>query len=110
MPADIQGFLNSYDSSAQIINDIHVFSTAWYSNRCPLVTRLPRQPALADKFDIVNRFYRARTATLSGAFTASTGSTTITVTDSSPFLAGDVLEVLDTAGSATERVEVQAVA
>ncbi|MEO6810624.1 MAG: DUF5309 family protein [Isosphaeraceae bacterium] len=106
MAVDIQGILNPFDSSAQIVNDIHVFAINWFSNRCPLVTRVPRLPATSDKFDIVNRFYRARTATLAAAIV--TGDSTMTVDDASKFMVGDVLELMDTAGTSIERVEVTA--
>lgn len=110
MAFDVQGILNPYDNSAQIRNDISVIAINWFSNRCPLVTRVPRLPAIADKFDIVSRFYRSRTATLAAAITNA--ATSLTVDDASKFMQGDVLELQQAATGATtgatERVEVVA--
>jgi hypothetical protein len=107
MAQDIQGPVNPFDVAAEIRNDIHVFSINWFVNRCPLVTRLLRLPSLGDKFDMISRFYRKRTCVLTAAVLAGDG--TITVDDTSMFMAGDILEMFITGGASTERIEITAI-
>lgn len=97
-----QGFPAYSDFQSQIVNDIFVFSSGWYVNRCPLVTRLPRAPIGSTEFNIINRVVRPNTTTLAAAV-ADTVGTTLTLADASLFLNGDVLEL-----ASGERVEITA--
>lgn len=89
--AYLQGIQGTVDNLAQIRNDIHVVAINWFVNRCPLVTRVPRLPVASTTFSMVNRAYRSRKATLAAALTASAGS--VTFTDASALMNGDVLEL-----------------
>jgi hypothetical protein len=99
--AYLQGIQGTFDNQAQIRNDIYVVASNWFVNRCPLVTRTPRLPVGSTTFTLVNRTFRARLATLAGAVAAA--DTQITLTDVSPFMNGDVLEL-----ASGERVEILA--
>lgn len=87
-----QDILGVPDLQAQIRNEIFSISTNWYVNRCPLVSRIPRVPVGSTTFFIISRSFRKRTANLA-ANIASTGATTITLDDASPFMQGDVLQL-----------------
>jgi hypothetical protein len=99
--AYLQGIQGGLDNQPQIRNDISVVAINWFVNRCPLVTRVPRMPVTSTSFDMVNRGFRARRATLAAAVAA--GDSTITLADASPFMNGDVLELVS-----GERVEITA--
>ena len=97
--AYFQGIQGAFDNQTQIRNDIYVVAANWFVNRCPLVTRVPRVPAGSTSFSIVSRAFRARTAVIAAAFGAA--DTTIGLLDASPFMNGDVLELIS-----GERVEI----
>src|SRR5690349_6935563 len=99
--AYLQGIQGAFDNQAQVRNDISVVAINWFVNRCPLVTRLPRQTVGSTTFTMVSRTFRTRTATLVAAVAA--GVTQITLADASPFMNGDVLEL-----ASGERVEITA--
>jgi hypothetical protein len=99
--AYLQGIQGGFDNQPQIRNDISVVAINWFVNRCPLVTRVPRVPVASTSFDMVNRGFRARRTALAAAVAA--GDTAITLADASPFMNGDVLELLS-----GERVEITA--
>lgn len=82
--------------------DIHVVSSNWYVNRCPLATRLPRLPVGSTTFYFAARPPRTRTYTL-GAAVANNVVAQITFADATSMMLGDVIE-LDTG----EHVEVTA--
>jgi hypothetical protein len=96
--AYLQGIQNVFDNQSQIRNDIHVVSTNWFVNRCPLVSRLPRAAAGSTTFTMVSRAFRTRVATLAAPVVAGDGQ--ITLVDASAFMTGDVLEL-----ASGERVE-----
>lgn len=50
----------SYDHASEIRNDIHVVSTNWFVNRCPLVSRVPRVPVGSTTFAMLARTNRGR--------------------------------------------------
>jgi hypothetical protein len=85
-------FFSSADAGAEIRNSIYVVAANWYVNRCPLVTRAARSPVGSTKFSIINRHYRPRTQLLAAAV-ADTSGTTITVTDASLYMNGDVIDL-----------------
>jgi hypothetical protein len=97
--AYLQGIQGAFDNQAEIRNNIYVVASNWFVNRCPLVTRIPRVPVGSTTFTILNRSFRPRTATLAASVAA--GDAQITLTDVSPFMNGDVLEL-----ASGERVEV----
>ena len=73
----------------------------WFVNRCPLVTRLPRVPIGSTTFTIVSRVARPRTLKLAAAMAA--GDASVTFSDASYLMVGDVLEF-----ASGERAEVTA--
>lgn len=93
MPTNSIGIPTYANQSAQVRNDIHVFTTNWFVNRTPLAARLPRLPVGSTNFKIVTRkFQRPRSTTLAAAITG-TSDTSITVADGTTFMVGDVLEI-----------------
>lgn len=101
-----QGILDNVQLSGEQSTVLYPYLREVYINECPLVTRLPRLPSEGAVFSIVSYDIRPRSYTLAAAFTASGADLDITLVDASPLLVGDVLEVKDTAGTATERVEI----
>ncbi|MFM1802619.1 MAG: hypothetical protein RJA81_1971 [Planctomycetota bacterium] len=100
MPSSFsQGIQLTNDFKDQIRNEIHAVTMNWFVNRCPLVTRLPRVPVASTAFTIVNRSARPRTLKLAAA--VATGDSSITFSDASYLMVGDVLEL-----ASGERVEV----
>jgi len=100
MPSSyLQGIQTSFDSQAETRNDIHVVSTNWFVNRCPLVSRTPRLPVGSTTFTMVKRCFRTRVATLSAP--VAVGDSQISVADAGSFMNGDVLEL-----PSGERIEV----
>lgn len=95
-----QGIIGVGDNAAQIRNDISVVAVNWFANRCPLVTRSRRLPVGSLDFTIVSRNYRPRSFVLNAAVANNT-VTTITLTDVSSLMSGDVLQLLS-----GERVQV----
>lgn len=101
MGAFSQGIELVPDFSSQIRNEIHAVTMNWFVNRCPLVTRLPRVPIGSTTFSIVSRVARPRTLKLAAAMAA--GDTSVTFSDASYLMVGDVLEF-----ASGERAEVTA--
>ena len=99
--AYLQGIQGSFDNQAQIRNDIYVVASNWFVNRCPLVTRIPRLPVGSTTFTLVSRTFRSRTAAVAAAIAAGDGQ--IALSDVSPLMNGDVLEL-----ASGERVEIVA--
>ncbi len=97
--AYLQGIQSVLDNQPEIRNDISVVASNWFVNRCPLVTRSPRLPIGSTTFTIVGRTFRSRIATLVGSIIAT--DTQLTLADASPFMNGDVLELVS-----GERVEI----
>lgn len=44
-----------FNHAAEIRNDVHLVSTNWHINRCPLVSRVPRLPVGATTFSMISR-------------------------------------------------------
>lgn len=99
--AYLQGIQTAYSNQTQVRNDIYAVTSNWFINRCPLVTRTPRVPVGSTTFTIVKRGFRTRTATVNAPIGIS--DTQLTLTDASPFMNGDVLEL-----ASGERVEITA--
>jgi hypothetical protein len=99
--AYLQGIQTAFSNQAQVRNDIYAVTSNWFINRCPLVTRTPRVPVGSTTFTIVKRGFRTRTASVGGPIGLS--DTAITLSDASPFMNGDVLEL-----ASGERVEITA--
>lgn len=106
MPLDVQGILQNISLTNEQTTVLYPYLREVFINETPLITRLPRQVADGQIYNIISYDVRPRAYTLAAAFTASGSDVDITLTDSSPLLIGDVLEVFDTAGTATERIEV----
>lgn len=45
----------TFDRQVEVRNDIHTVAINWFTNRCPLVTRIPRVPIGATTFTLINR-------------------------------------------------------
>jgi hypothetical protein len=86
-------------SAAEVRNDISVLGINLFVNEFPFITRLPRLAVGTPTFDILTHKDRPRTYTLNAAI-ADGAATTITFTDASPVMPGDVFEM------DTERFEV----
>lgn len=97
--AYLQGIQTAFSNQSQVRNDIYAVTSNWFINRCPLVTRTPRVPVGSTTFTIVKRGFRTRTASIGGPVAVS--DTSITLSDASPFMNGDVLEL-----ASGERVEI----
>lgn len=95
----LQGIQSSFDNQAQVVNDIYVVSSNWFVNRCPVVARTPRVSVGSTTFTMVGRGFRPRVAALAAPVAASDAQ--ITLADASPFMNGDVLELVS-----GERVEI----
>ena len=104
MATDVLGFAGPGDYTAEIRNEISSVAINWYTNLNPLITRLARLPIGSPTFTIVTRKFRPRTYTLNAAIV--TGDTSITLTDATGLLKGDIIELIKTDGTATERIEV----
>lgn len=104
--AAVPGILQNISLVNEQTTVLYPYLREVFINETPLITRLPREVAEGQVYSMITYDVRPRTYTLAGAFTASAGSVTLTLTDASSLMVGDVLEVLDTAGTAAERVEI----
>lgn len=78
-----------------------------FVNETPLFARLPHEPTDAQAYNIVTYDVRGRSLTLGAAINNS--GTTLTVTDSTSLIVGDILELPSTDGTSTERILVTAI-
>lgn len=112
MPLDVQGILTPLMLGTEQATILYPYLREIFVNETPLVTRLDRKQAEAESYTILSYDIRPRKYTLtvavSGTSITTATLTTLTLADASPLLVGDVLELISTDGSATERVEVQA--
>lgn len=106
MPLDIQGIIEAVSLGTESVVELYPYLRELFVNETPLVARLPRAKASGPVYDILSYDVRPRTYTLNAAFTADAADIDITLTDATPLLVGDVLEVFNTAASSVERVEV----
>lgn len=109
MALDIQGILEPIQFSTERPTVISAVAREVFVNEAPLMMRLPRVPGKDVKytkniFDVRQRSYLVNT----GGITSS--ATSLPIADSSPFLVGDVLEIVPASpGGVAERVEVTAI-
>lgn len=106
MPLSVQGILQNVSLASEQPDTLYPYLREVFINETPLTSRANREVADNDVYNIVSYDVRPRTYTLAAAFTASSADLDITLTDGTALMVGDVLEVKDTAGTATERVEV----
>jgi hypothetical protein len=90
--AYLQGIQTAFENQAQIRNDIYAVTSNWFINRCPLVTRTPRVPVGSTTFTMVRRGFRIRSAAVGSPL--GVNDTTISLSDASPFMNGDVLALV----------------
>jgi hypothetical protein len=107
MPLANQGILANAQLSNEQVTPLEAFFREIFINETPFLTRVPRKPAGGTTYNILVNDVRATTYTLTAAMITS--DTTFTINDTSPLQVGDILEVQNTAGSATERVVVTAI-
>ena len=74
-----------------------------FINETPFITRFPRKPAAGRLYNIVSYNVRQRPLPIGSAL--GSGDTTLTLTDASMIMPGDNIQVWNTAGSATERMQ-----
>lgn len=106
--AAVQGILQNISLVNEQTTVLYPYLREVFINETPLITRLPREVAEGQVYNMITYDVRPRTYTLAAAFTASGADLDITLATegASSLMVGDVLEVLDTAGTASERVEV----
>jgi hypothetical protein len=100
-----QGYFGTGQAQVEAINDISVCVRNWYANLNPLVTRLANIPIDRVDFQLYTHQYRAG-ATALGAAISSAGTTALTVVDASSLMNHDVLQLIDSATSNSEYVQV----
>ena len=103
----LQGFLGSQQAGVEARNDVTVAIRNWFANRNPLVTRLPYVPVERIDFQMYTHKYRARSTTLAAAIT-SNSATSLTVSDNSFIMNGDLIEIVDSTTGNVERAQVVA--
>lgn len=91
------------DFSVEQTTVLYPYLREIFINEAPLVTRLPRVQAAGETYQILTYDVRQRTGLTLGAALADNTNTTVVVSDNTPLLTGDVLEV------DSERVEVTAI-
>jgi uncharacterized protein DUF5309 len=108
MALDTIGILSVIDFSPEQINVINEVEREYFVNEHPLFSRLPHRPATSETYTILS--YDARiTSSLVATGGISSSATSLPITDASPFMQGDILELVDAATLAViERVEVSA--
>jgi hypothetical protein len=107
MPDYLQGFFGTAAAGVEARNDITVLVRNVYANRNPLITRLAATKQSVERVDFktYGHKYRPRSTTLTVAISATT-TTGLTVGDASFFMNHDILELVDSAGNGSERVQV----
>jgi hypothetical protein len=100
------GFLGTTQAGVEARNDVTVAVKNWFANRNPLATRLPYVPVDRVDFLMYGHNYRPVSGKL-GAGISSTGTTTITLDDTSFLMMHDLLEFVDPVNG-TEVMQVSA--
>jgi hypothetical protein len=90
MPLDIQGMLLDPAVQNQIRNQIFAYEINYMIEQTPIFSRLNHQPAGSSSFTLDNWAYRPYTYTLGAAITTNS-QLTLTLTDVSPLMQGDLL-------------------
>jgi hypothetical protein len=109
MPLDVQGILENISLSAEQTTVLYPYLREVFINETPLVSRTRREPAEGQVYNIVSYDVRPRTYTLNAAVAATNADTNLTLVDATPLMLGDVLELIKTDGTATERLEVKSI-
>lgn len=106
----VQDILNIYSltNGNETETRIDAYAREVFLSDAPLMLMMPSMPAKADQWQVTAGTVRPQTATLNAAILA--GGTTLTLTDATPFQAGDILEMTATGGASTDRMLVTAVA
>lgn len=109
MALDFDGILQAVNLGVESYIPLTAYLREIFINEAPLLTRLPREKALNESYDIITYNVRPRQYTLNTAI--NTTVTSLVLVDATPILPGDVLEVYEAAAGASngnyERVEVQ---
>jgi hypothetical protein len=103
MALDTVGILTPIDFPLEQPTVISAVAREVFVNEAPLFGRLAHRQATAEVYTIIRYDVRQHNAVTIAADFASTSSTTLSLTDASPYQVGDVFEV--TNGTQTERME-----
>jgi hypothetical protein len=106
MALDTVGILAPIDFAGE---QTQVLSAKWrqvFVNEAPLYSRLPHIQATSQAYTMIRDDVRQGTFTMGTGGVATTGAATFPIADASPFMVGDVVELVE--GATTERVEVTA--
>lgn len=106
MSLDVQGILQNISLVTEQSTVLYPYLREVFINETPFITRTRREPAEGQQYSIISYDVRPRIYTLNAAIVS--GDTTITLTDTTPLLVGDVLELIITGGASIERIEVTA--
>lgn len=106
MALDIVGILQAVQFTAERPTVIDAVAREIFVNETPLWARLPVEPVRDTKYTITTYDVRQRAYAVGTGGMADGSTTSLPIADASPFMAGDVLEIV-TSGTA-ERVEVTA--
>src|ERR1051326_6385690 len=90
-----QGYMTPFAAGIEARNDVTVAIRNWFSNRNPLVTRLPYVPVERVDFIMYSHKYRPRSLTLATTAITANNTTSITVSDNTFLMNHDVLAWLD---------------
>lgn len=104
-PSFSQGPLGTLQSGVEARNDITVAVRNWFSNRNPLVTRLPYVPVERVDFLMYTHMFRPRSLTITNAISVST-TTGLVVSDATFLMNHDVLQLVDSTSGASEYIQV----
>lgn len=88
-----QGIQNPYSQLGAIVVPIEGVAVNFMVNRNPLFARLMKPPKGAQSFKVASNAYRPNSTTMNNGGTLNNSGTSITVTDASIFLQGDVIEI-----------------
>ena len=100
--------MSPYAAGVEARNDVTVAIRNWFSNRNPLVTRLPYVPVERVDYIMYSHRYRPRSLTLATTAITSNATTSITVSDNTFLMAHDVLAWLDHNTGVEERIQITA--
>lgn len=90
--AAVRGILRDYNFNSEKSVPLYAFLRQLLVNEFPVLLRLPRIPAVAENFTQITYVPRPRAYTL-GAAIADTVATSVTLSDASYILIGDVLKL-----------------
>jgi len=93
MPLYEQGIQTPYASLAVIPNEVYGRAINWNINRTPLFSRAGKHPVNSMSFLITAGKYLPGTTTMNDSGGISNSDTTMTVTDGTIFMVGDVINV-----------------